>query len=91
MFVIQVSIYVYTLRPNQERLRKIRNTRSSGRNRTYAPAIPVQRANQLSYRGQLSRWNCKFMYIQVIWCDRVVILKVGFNYVVFYTFLSVPG
>jgi hypothetical protein len=37
------SEYIYNLRPNQEQLRKICSTRSSSRNRTYTPAIPVQR------------------------------------------------
>ena len=38
------------------------NYRFSGRNRTCGPAIPVQRSNQLSYRGQLSLSNHKFLF-----------------------------
>jgi hypothetical protein len=30
---------------------------------TYGPAIPVQRSNQLSYKGQLLSCDRKFMYI----------------------------
>ena len=47
----------------QEKLRKMQLYRPFGRRRTCGPAILVQRSNQLSYRGQLSSSNRKFMFL----------------------------
>ena len=47
------SIYCFVLDLTRSNYEKC-NYRPSGRNRTCGPTIPVQRSNQLSYRGQLS-------------------------------------
>ena len=45
------------------------------------PAIPVQRSNQLSYRGQLSNSNHKFLYMVMVLGKvyRKILLGISFD------------
>ena len=50
---ISSGIFIHLLNLTRSSCEKC-NFRPSGRNPTCGPAIPLQRSNQLSYRGQLS-------------------------------------
>jgi hypothetical protein len=53
---------LYTIiRPNQEQLPKMQM-----QNRNCSSAIPVQRSNQLSYRGQLSSSNHMQVHVYIL-------------------------
>ena len=61
----RVEIYIHLLHYFMHTCTRVegKNINVPDRNRTCEPAFLVQRSNQLSYSGQLSRSNNKFMYI----------------------------
>ena len=63
-----IEIYVHLLNQNQEQLRKMQLQVPGMRNQTCGPAIPIQRSNQLSYRGRaLTTSSCiGYCHVQVM-------------------------